>query len=451
MNTTSHTPISALRGSRRLRAGAAVFGFVVLLLLAASAGLAQTPGGPPLKPPPAPPRPVLKVYLEAPGLDPAALIKGVPYLEPVPGPDLAQVAVRISAQEVEGGREYSLQFTGMNEFAGTDNVLKTVAEKGAGPEDTIAAVSRTLQFGLMRYVARTPLAKHVRVGLLDKVSPTAVADPWNFWVFSLSLDAFIMGEKTYQGQMYFGNFSAQRVTEDLKVKMSVGTTIQKDRYDLPDYKYSSSMDSKNIRALAVKSLDDHWSLGADVTMYYSLFSNIKLGLELMPGVEFDVFPYSQSTKKQLRLLYQVGFRSRRYIEETIFDKTRETVWGQSLTSTLELKQPWGNISTTLQGFHYFHDMSKYRMELNGEISFRVFEGLNFNIDGGGSWIHDQINLAKGGATFEEVILRRKELSTTYNYFFMVGFSYSFGSIRSNVVNPRFGSSGGGGFSMHISM
>ena len=46
---------------------------------------------------------------------------------------------------------------------------------------------------------------------------------------------------------------------------------------------------------------------------------------------------------------------------------------------------------------------------------------------------------KGGASLEEVLLQRRQLETTYNYFFQVGFSYSFGSIFSNVVNPRFGS------------
>jgi hypothetical protein len=36
------------------------------------------------------------------------------------------------------------------------------------------------------------------------------------------------------------------------------------------------------------------------------------------------------------------------------------------------------------------------------------------------------------------------LETTYNYFAMVGLSYTFGSIYTNVVNPRFGSTRSGG-------
>ena len=50
---------------------------------------------------------------------------------------------------------------------------------------------------------------------------------------------------------------------------------------------------------------------------------------------------------------------------------------------------------------------------------------------------------KGGATPEEILLRRKELETNFEYFTSFGFTYTFGSIYNNVVNPRFGNIGGG--------
>ena len=58
-------------------------------------------------------------------------------------------------------------------------------------------------------------------------------------------------------------------------------------------------------------------------------------------------------------------------------------------------------------------------------------------------IHDQISLPKGQATIEQVLLRRTMLETNYSYYLGLGLSFTFGSIYSNVVNPRFsgGSSG----------
>jgi hypothetical protein len=51
------------------------------------------------------------------------------------------------------------------------------------------------------------------------------------------------------------------------------------------------------------------------------------------------------------------------------------------------------------------------------------------------------------ASTQEVLLRRKELATQYRYFTFFGFTYTFGSIYNNVVNPRFGNNGGGGMTI----
>ena len=44
----------------------------------------------------------------------------------------------------------------------------------------------------------------------------------------------------------------------------------------------------------------------------STYSNLKLSGDIGPAVEYDVFPYSESTKRQLRFLYRVGFTASRY-------------------------------------------------------------------------------------------------------------------------------------------
>jgi hypothetical protein len=181
----------------------------------------------------------------------------------------------------------------------------------------------------------------------------------------------------------------------------------------------------------------------------STFQNIRSKIDAAPAIEYDLFPYSEATKRQLRFLYRVGFSLARYREETIYDKTRQNLLQEHLEVVLEFKKKWGTISTSFEASNYLHDFRKNQLELNGEISVRVFKGLSFNMHGGGARIHDQIFLPKGGATLEEVLLQRRQLRTNYDYFLSVGFSYTFGSIFSNVVNPRFGS-GGGGVSISIS-
>jgi hypothetical protein len=88
--------------------------------------------------------------------------------------------------------------------------------------------------------------------------------------------------------------------------------------------------------------------------------------------------------------------------------------------------------------NYLHDWSKNYIDFGGEISLRIAKGLSLNLYGSYSIIHDQLSLVKGGVTPEEILLQIKQLETQYSYYLSVGFSYTFGSIYNNVVNPRFG-------------
>jgi hypothetical protein len=71
------------------------------------------------------------------------------------------------------------------------------------------------------------------------------------------------------------------------------------------------------------------------------------------------------------------------------------------------------------------------------INARLFKGFSFDMFCSLSLLRDQLYLSKGGATEEEILLRRRQLSTSYSYFMGIGLSYTFGSIFNNVVNPRF--------------
>jgi hypothetical protein len=64
--------------------------------------------------------------------------------------------------------------------------------------------------------------------------------------------------------------------------------------------------------------------------------------------------------------------------------------------------------------------------------------LSLSISGGFEAIHDQLSLRKGDRTLDEILLNRSELATNFEYRASIGFSYTFGSVYSNVVNPRFG-------------
>jgi len=389
-----------------------------------------------------------KVLLRS-SLDPAYFQKEIAFVNYVQAEAEAQVVAEVASRKTDGGEEFTITLTGQKEFAGMNDVLKHTAAPAENPDTAKAEAARLLKLGLMRYVSKTPIAARIDLSFMDQVKPTSVTDPWNFWVFSLSVNTFMNGEQSYKMDEFFGSASARRVTPDWKLGFSASGSTYKNTYSVGDYNYESTSKSLSFSGLVVRSISDHWSIGASLGVSSSTYKNLKSNVAPALAVEYDIFPYSESTKRQLRILYSVGVNAGRYREMTIYDKMKETHMRESLDIALELKQPWGTISASLDGSHYFYDLKKNHLSLDGEISVRIWKGLNFNFSGGGSRIHDQIFLAKGEASLEEVLLQRRQLETTYNYFFSVGLSFSFGSIYSNVVNPRFGSGGGTSISIHM--
>jgi len=319
----------------------------------------------------------------------------------------ADVHILITTQRTgSGGMEYTIAFIGKGEYKDLNNTLKYISLKTNTEDERRRGLARVLKMGLVPYVARTPISEGIDVQFKEKVEPTAVKDRWDFWVFNIGMRGSVSGEKMRSSKFLSLDFSANRVTPE--------------------------------DGLFVKSINEHWSAGLFFSVFSSTYSNINYSINPAPAIEYDFFPYSESTRRQLRVLYRVGYDYRKYNEETIFEKLQEGLFSQALSLTLELKEPWGTVETSVEGSHYLHDMSKNRVRIWCDLSFRIFKGLSFDIWGRYSRIHDQLSLPKGEVSLEEILLRRKELATSYDYRISIGFSYTFGSIYSNVINPRFG-------------
>ncbi len=402
------------------------------------------PAGAQVPPPkPASPPPVPRIFLDWPGADMEFFRSEIPFVEFVAGLEEAQVHVVVRPERVGDRDGFAVDFSGLREFQGENNTLPYVPLPSDKPEDVKKGLAGIVKIGLLRYATKTPVGKDLSVRFLDQTKPTSVVDKWDFWVFSLSANSFLMGETQYRDSSYYGSFSASRVTPELKIRTSVYGNLSKSWFDLGDEIYESSSHGYGFSGLVVKSLGKHWSAGAFLSVESSTYSNLKFSISAAPALEFNVFPYDESTKRQLRALYRIGYTGTRYNEETIFFKTSESLLQESLSWVYEVVRPWGNATIQLEGSHFFHDFSKNRVQLEGEVSFRVWRGLSFEVGGRYSLIHDQLTLPNGGATYEEILLRQKQLATGYDYSVSVGVSFSFGSTRSNVVNPRFGNGGRG--------
>ena len=76
------------------------------------------------------------------------------------------------------------------------------------------------------------------------------------------------------------------------------------------------------------------------------------------------------------------------------------------------------------------------MELDSSISVRVFKGLAVNFSGNFEIVHDQINLAAGSASIEDVLLEQKQIATDFELNLTIGLSYTFDSVFKTIINSR---------------
>lgn len=352
----------------------------------------------------------------------------------------ADIHILIRSQPTGGGgQKFTLTFIGQNNFEGIDDTL-FFASDPTDTEDIIRQeMVRVIKLGLVHYLSRTSLAKNLSISFLEPEEETVqeVLDKWKNWVFTVEFSPYARGEETTNTIRFWGSLTAKKVTDEWKIQISANGNYTEDNFE--SGRITSISRSQRLGVLMARSISDHWSIGIGADVNSSTYSNIDYEISFAPILEYNIYPYSESTDHELQFLYSFGPNYRDYTEETIYLKLDEELLGQSLDIRLYLNQPWGSIGTNLEGSHYFHDFERNRIVLNANFSLKVFKGLSLNINGRVARIHDQLSIPSGGATLEQILLRRKELATQYRYWFNMGFSYSFGSIYSNIVNPRFGS------------
>jgi hypothetical protein len=356
----------------------------------------------------------------------------------------ADVHVLITSTETGGGgREYTVAFIGEGTYQGTNHTLKAITTQSDSEDIVRRQLATTLRIGLLNYVAREgvppQLGVTVRLGTED-ARPAMTGDRWNNWVFSLQGSGSFEGEESSRQMQLGASVGADRVTPDWKITFGAELDHETEEFDLDeDDPVHVERREREFRSLTVKSLGEHWSAGAATEIGSYTFNNMRFSMEAAPAVEFNVFPYSQYTRRQLRVLYRLGAEHVRYHEETLFGKLEETLPLHALDVTFEQRERWGSLQASLEGSQYLHDRTKSRLEADGEVSLRVVRGLSVSAEVNASRIRDQLSLPRRGATPEEIFLRLRELQSGYQYDFQFSLTYSFGSIFSSVVNPRFGS------------
>jgi hypothetical protein len=356
----------------------------------------------------------------------------------------AQIHVLVTNQAAGSGQEHLFNFIGLREFEGDDTQQVWVSSNTNTDDEKRAGIAQRIRVGVLHYLAKTPLIDQIAIrqeieGIEDRflvVDPSD--DPWNFWVFRLHTDGEISGEDRRSERKINFSVSANRTTPNWKIRNNANYRYDQRTFILNDGNETVGMNRFWwFQHQTVKSMGDHWGISGKMMTGHMTYMNNKLAIVGAPGIEYNIFPYSESSRRIFTFTYEVGIGRYQYFEETLFGKTEEILYDHTLLVNADAVQPWGEVEIGVELAQYLTDLDQWQAEVEGRLEFRIFRGLSVNLSGKWAAVRNQRFLPARGQTDEQILLRQAALATDSRYEMKAGITYQFGSIFNNVVNPRF--------------
>lgn len=375
----------------------------------------------------------INVYMDASNY----MKKEVPFINYVRDIEDADLVVLGTFQSTgSGGGEFTFFVEGQNKYAGVVDTVRFNTYADETDEQIRQKSVRVLKMGMMKYMIGTPLEKYIDIQFTEEIEEEVSTDKWNNWVFTTDIRGTLQGQKAADARSLASSFNANRTTNNWRLSTGVIYNTSNTQYDYGDVQATDKKEDSRLYGDAVKSIGEHWAVGVSSDLFKSIYSNYDLGFTVGPAIEYDIFPYSESTRRIFRFFYVLNYGYSNYTDTTAFLKTEESLFSHRIQTSYTTFQNWGTINFTAGWSNYLHDFELNRLSVGAYVSVKIAKGLTFNMHGGYQFIHDQVSLRKGDASIEDILLNRKELSTTYSYRTSVGITYRFGSIYNNVVNPR---------------
>ena len=389
----------------------------------------------------------LALFLDCDFCDETFIRQEMPYLDHVRDREVADVHVLVTRERTgSGGVVQTFDVIGLGIFEGMDFSTVFTAPVDVTEAEERNGILQTLEAALVPYLMQTSMRDRLRVDIAPSEEDAAeqaqaTEDPWDHWTIEFYAD----GSADYESQQR--SFDTRygvvvgRVTEAWKLQFRPFFNYNYDRFEREERTITSSARRDGFTTYAIRSISPHWSVGAYGDILTSTFSNVDWRYRFMGAVEWSLYPYREANRRQLTVAYRVGASHITYRDTTIYGETEQLLPQHLLNAGYEVVQPWGEIEIGIDASQYLHDLSRHSLQFDAEFEVRITRGLSVEIGGFLELIHDQINLPKGGADLEEVLLRRRQLETNYEAGLSFGFRYRFGSLLNNVVNTRFGGVG----------
>lgn len=191
-----------------------------------------------------------------------------------------------------------------------------------------------------------------------------------------------------------------------------------------------------VKEIQTGTFRKNLSAGIFTDMLSSTYDNLDLQTTVSPAIEYSIYPYREATRRSITFAYMINYSFNNYMEETIFEKTEESLWGHSLDISANYRQPWGRVRAGITGSQHFHDWRSSRVELFTRLNLRLLKGFSLNLRGNFDLINDLVAIPMEDLSPEEILLEQRRRATDYQFSVRLGLTYTFGSELAGDYNPR---------------
>ena len=363
------------------------------------------------------------------------------YIDYVRDQEDANIILEVYGDPNGNRGKYSIYFIGKNNFIGMDDKLSFESHPKMTNDEIRSGLKDKIQRGILKYLVKTTDINDLNISItkLDNNisdSDSLIVDKWKNWIFEISASGYYEKESSRKVNDFNGRFEINRYTEDWRIETTLRFFKRIEEFLSETNNFKSSRVYKGAYGKIVRSISDHWSTGIFYGLSKDSYENIKFSNNLSPAIEYSIFPYKDVVRREMVLEYKIGYRKNNYQSKTIYGKNDEFLGIHSFAFKTRYRQNWGDIYSRFSFFTYLHDNSKNRLTFDNYLNIRIFEGFSLRLGAEIRFIRDQINLAAGQASIEDLLLQQRSIATDFYNEFRLGLTYTFGSAFNNIINTR---------------
>ena len=363
------------------------------------------------------------------------------YIDYVRDQENANIILEVYGDPNGNRGKYSIYFIGKNKFIGMDNQLSFESHPKMTNDEIRSGLKDKIQTGILRYLVKTTDINDLNISITKPESnisdnDSLIVDKWKNWIFEISASGYYEKESSRKVNDFNGRFEVNRYTEDWRIETTLRFFKRIEEFLSETNNFKSSRVYKGAYGKIVRSISDHWSTGIFYGLSEDSYENIKFSNNFSPAIEYSIFPYKDVVRREMVLEYKIGYRKNNYQSKTIYGKNDEFLGTHSFAFKTRYRQNWGDIYSRFSFFTYLHDNSKNRLTFDNYLNIRIFEGFSLRLGAEIRFIRDQINLAAGQASIEDLLLQQRSIATDFYNEFRLGLTYTFGSAFNNIINTR---------------